>query len=234
MTLSIIIPAYNEGEIIGNLVSYLHRHSNGQAEIIVADGGSTDNTLKKAEEAGARALLSNGKGRAAQMNYGASVAGGDVFYFVHADCYPPTSFVSDIKQALDQGYQLGRYRTRFNSPGMLLKINAWVTRFDFFICMGGDQTLFIKRHLFEDCRGFNEDMLIMEEYEFCQRARMQGRYKIMNGAALISARKYQTNSWLQVLRANAKVVSLYKKGASQQQMVQTYRKMLSYRTNSFD
>jgi predicted phage tail protein len=77
-------------------------------------------------------------------------------------------------------------------------------------------------------------MLIMEEYEFCQRARLQGRYKIMNGAALISARKYQTNSWLQVLRANAKVVSLYKKGASQQQMVQTYRKMLSYRTNSFD
>jgi rSAM/selenodomain-associated transferase 2 len=234
MTLSIIIPTYNEAENIGKLVSFLHRHSNGRTEIIVSDGGSTDNTMEKATEAGAKAFVSAGKGRAAQMNYGTSVAGGDVFYFVHADCYPPAGFISDIEQALRQGYHLGRYRTCFDSPKTLLKINAWITRFDLFICMGGDQTLFIKRSLFEDCRGFKEDMLIMEEYEFCQSARQQGRYKIMNGAALVSARKYEDNSWWQVLRANAKVVRMYKKGASQQHMVQTYKQMLAYRKNSFD
>lgn len=233
MTLSIIIPTYNEAENIGKLVSFLRQHAAKEAEIIVSDGGSTDDTLGVAKAAGALAVLSPGKGRAAQMNYGAAQATGDVFYFLHADCYPPSRFAADIKKAIDAGYQLGRYRTRFNSPRKLLKVNAWFTRFDFFICMGGDQTLFIKRTLFDDCRGFKEDMLIMEEYEFCQRARTWGRYKIMNGEALISARKYQNNTWLQVLKANAKVVRLYKRGASQQELVHTYKEMLSYRKNSF-
>ncbi len=70
--------------------------------------------------------------------------------------------------------------------------------------MGGDQPLFIKRNFFNQLGGFKEDMMIMEEYEFCGRARAQGRHKIMNGQTLISARKYHKNSWLQVQLANAK------------------------------
>jgi GT2 family glycosyltransferase len=136
-------------------------------------------------------------------------------------------------KAVSEGYELGRYRTRFDSNKTILKVNAWFTRFDFFICMGGDQTLFIKRSLFNECKGFREEMKIMEEYEFCQRARQKGRYKIMAGSALISARKYDTNTWLQVQLANSKVVRMYKQGASQQEMVETYKRMLSYRKSSF-
>jgi GT2 family glycosyltransferase len=99
--------------------------------------------------------------------------------------------------------------------------------------MGGDQTLFIKRSLFERCGGFREEMMIMEEYEFCERAREKGRYKILDGYALISARKYETNSWLRVQLANAKVIRMYKKGASQQQMLSTYKQMLNYRKSAF-
>jgi GT2 family glycosyltransferase len=76
-------------------------------------------------------------------------------------------------------------------------------------------------------------MKIMEDYDFCERARKLGRYKIIPKAALISARKYETNSWLQVQLANARVVSMYKKGASQQEMLETYKRMLSYRKNAF-
>jgi GT2 family glycosyltransferase len=94
--------------------------------------------------------------------------------------------------------------------------------------MGGDQTLFVTRKIFQQVNGFNNDMLIMEEYEFCKRAREKGKYKIMNGAALVSARKYQHNSWLQVLKANHLVVNMYKKGVAQQVIVEHYNKMLRF------
>jgi hypothetical protein len=55
----------------------------------------------------------------------------------------------------------------------------------------------------------------------------------LKGEVLISARKYETNSWLQVQLANFKVVRMYKKGASQKDILNTYTKLLKYRKNSF-
>lgn len=65
------------------------------------------------------------------MNYGASIAIGDVLYFVHADTFPPQNFVPDILSAITNGYDLGRYTTKFISNKSLLRINEWLTRFDF-------------------------------------------------------------------------------------------------------
>jgi rSAM/selenodomain-associated transferase 2 len=233
MKISIIIPTYNEEGSIVALLNYLRQHLAGREyDLIVSDGGSEDSTVEKARAAGAMAQVSPQKGRAAQMNYGASLASGEVLYFIHADCFPPSSFFADIEKALEKGYDLGRYRTRFDSDRTILKVNAWFTRFDLFICMGGDQTLFIRRALFEKLGGFCSNMRIMEEYEFCQRARQQGRYVILPGAALISARKYEQNSWLRVQLANARVVRMYKRGASQDEMTAAYRSMLNYRHNA--
>lgn len=233
-TISIIIPTYNEAENIGKLVSYLKQHSTpAVVDIIVADGESNDETISSAQAAEAMAVVSKEKGRSAQMNFGASLAKGDVLYFLHADCFPPKSYATDIVAAVENGFDLGRYQTKFNTRKTILNINAWFTRFDLFVCMGGDQTLFIRRALFEALNGFRADMRIMEEFEFCQRARQQGRYKILPGKALVSDRKYDTNSWLTVQRANAKIIRMYKQGAPQQAMLDTYKQMLSYRKNAF-
>lgn len=228
MRLSIIIPTYNEVAIIGKLVGYLRKHSPA-AEIIVTDGGSSDNTLALAIQQGATALQSPQKGRAAQMNYGASMATGDVFYFVHADTLPPISFTKDIEVAIEQGYSLGRYQTRFDSNKFVLRLNAFFTRFNLFECYGGDQSLFMQRQLFEKIGGFDASLRIMEDYEIVTRANAVGKYKIMDGKVLVSARKYDTNSWWQVQKANYTIVKMYKQGASQNEMVERYRKMLDYR-----
>ncbi|MES2775853.1 MAG: TIGR04283 family arsenosugar biosynthesis glycosyltransferase [Bacteroidota bacterium] len=228
MQISIIIPVYNEAVHIGGLVHYLLAHASGVSlEIIVVDAASTDDTTAKAIAAGARVLKSPQKGRAAQMNYGASMSAGDILYFVHADTRPPVSFAADIIQAFQSGFHLGRYFTKFDSPKWILKINAWFTRLDWFICMGGDNTLFVSRQVFEQSGGFKSEMIIMEEYEFCDRLRKQGvAYKIMPRSALVSARKYDGRSWWQVQMANRKVVAMYKKGASQAEMAGTYKRML--------
>ncbi len=226
--ISIIIPTYNEAASIGKLIAYLHEHGGENVcEIIVSDGGSTDETVMQADQAGARAMVSPEKGRAAQMNYGVKISSGGIFYFVHADSFPPVNFAADIIAAVKSGFDFGRYRTRFDSSNFLLKINAWFTRFNWFICYGGDQTLFVTRELFERSGGFKNELLIMEEYEFCERLMKKARYKIFADAALISARKYEGRSWLRVQLANRKAVQLFKKAASQEEIQSTYKKMLN-------
>lgn len=227
--ISIIIPTYNEEAIIGELISYLKKHAGTMnVEIIVADGGSNDNTLEVAVQAGAKIITSN-TGRAIQMNTGASGAIGDILYFIHADTFPPKGFANDIENAIAEGYTFGRYRTKFNSNKPILKVNAFFTRFDWFVCYGGDQTLFMQRKLFDKINGYRTDMLIMEDYDIVRRAKAFGRYKIFNRPALVSARKYEHNSWLKVQLANKKVVDMYKKGATQLEMVSTYKQLLNYR-----
>ncbi len=228
--ISIIIPTYNEEENIEKLVSYLKTgQDKNLVEIIVSDGGSTDQTVAIAKQAGANAMISPKKGRAAQMNYGASLAKGEILYFIHADNFPPPTFFDDIHKAIGEGYDLGRYRTRFNSNRIALKFNAFFTRFDLFMCYGGDQTLFVKRDFFMLIGGFNDSMLIMEDYEIITRARQTGRYKIIQKPTLVSARKYDSNSWFTVQWANYTIIKMYKKGATQSQMAAKYKSMLQYR-----
>jgi rSAM/selenodomain-associated transferase 2 len=228
--ISVIIPTYNEQDNIAKLVLFL-RENGGQIlkEIIVSDGGSTDKTLVIATQNGARTVLSSGKGRAAQMNYGASMASGDILYFVHADTFPPALFCSDIEKAMRDGFTIGRYQTKFDSKKFVLKLNAFFTRFDLFMCYGGDQTLFVEKKLFESIGGFDSSMRIMEDYEIIERAKKRSNYKILPGKTLISARKYETNSWWRVQRANYIIVQMYKKGADQEAMVKIYKELLKYR-----
>ncbi len=229
MNISIIIPTYNEEQYIKALIDFLQKYANNKvAEIIVCDGGSKDRTLEIAVSTGIKEVICPVKCRASQMNYVALLAKGDILYFVHADTFPPQNFAPDILRAVKNGYDLGRYKTKFISNRAILRINEWLTRFDFFICMGGDQTLFIRKTFFAQLGGFREDMQLMEEYEFCARARKLGRYTVMNGAALISARKYEKNSWLEVQKANFKVVQLYRNGAPQELLIETYKRMLNW------
>ncbi len=228
--ITIIIPTHEEEKNIAVLVQYLKKNGGDRLqEIIVVDGGSTDGTVAMAEQAGARVVISPEKGRSPQMNYGASVAMGEILYFVHADTCPPPGFVSDIEKSVREGFLAGRYQTKFDSNKWVLKLNAFFTRFDLFMCYGGDQTLFVEKALFNKIGGFNPSMRIMEDYEIIERVKKGTKYKILAGKVLVSARKYDTNSWLRVQKANFTIVQMYKNGASQDTMVKKYRELLHYR-----
>ncbi len=226
-SISIIIPTLNESENLPRLLDFIEAYRDERlTEIIVADAMSQDNTLDLAQAYPTIALAYKSKGRSCQMNQGAKIAKGEVLYFIHADTLPSVNFLDDICDALDEGYDLGSYRSSFTSNDTRMEVNAFFTRFDLPWCRGGDQTLFVTRALFDRVGGFDENYKIMEDFEFLDRTRKVGRFKIMPDSALISARKYEENSYFQINVANLVVFIMFRLGASQQKMIDTYNRLL--------
>lgn len=226
MTLSVIIPTYNEAGNIARLVAELRRYA-PQAQVLVVDAHSPDGTADAARHAGATVLPAPQPGRAAQMNHGAAHATGELLYFVHADVRLHPDFVATITQAVADGYAAGCFRFRFDSRHPLLRINSYGTRFKGIMSRGGDQTLFITRALFGQLGGFDERFVIMEDFEIIQRIRQVARFFIAPHAVTVSARKYETNSWLRVQLANLTAFSLFFLKASPVRIARTYKAMLN-------
>lgn len=163
--ISIIIPAYNEEAHIKATIQQLCEYDtlNLIKEIIIADGGSTDNTMSIAKTEGVKVVVSPKKGRAAQMNYGALFASENIFYFLHADTIPPQNFSSHIIQAIDKGFHAGCYMLSFDCNHWFLKANCWFTRFDVDTIRFGDQSLFVTKEKFKQAGGFCEKHIVLED-----------------------------------------------------------------------
>ena len=229
MQISVIIPTYNEETVISSLIKYLLAEpSDDLREVLVIDGGSTDQTVALARKAGAQVHTCPQKGRAQQMNLGATLALGNVFYFVHADTRPPSDYVTDIEQSLRVGYSIGSYRSRFCSAHPMLKLNSYFSRFDRFTCRGGDQTLFVTRSLFNEVGGYDDYYVVMEDFDFIRRARRRARFQVMPRDAYVSARKYEDNSYGRVTLANFIVFTMFRLGFSPQTLLSTYKRMVRY------
>jgi rSAM/selenodomain-associated transferase 2 len=229
MQLSVIIPTLKEEQNITELLPLLQVSLKGyDYEIIVADYSSSDQTAQRAAELGAIVLPCRKKCRAQQMNEGAVIAKGKILYFIHADSRPPIGFLNDIFQALDEGFDLGCFRFSFDSSSWLLKINSYFTRFDWEMCRGGDQTLFVKRTDFNTLGGYDARLRIMEEYDFMRKARRELKFKIIPKDVVVSARKYEENSYFRVNLANLVVFVFYNWGASQERLMKLYKKLLKH------
>ncbi len=229
MFLSIVIPTLNEADNLRRLLPYLRAHA-GEVplEIIVVDAVSTDETAAVAQAAEAAVVCCAQRNRAAQMNMGARAARGNVLYFVHADTLPPASFAADIADEIAAGSVMGCYRYRFDSTSLFLRVNAYFTRFHWLWCQGGDKTFFIRRDVFEALGSYDERFVVMEEYDFLRRAMKQYPLRILPKDALVSARKYDHNSWLRVQLANAAAFTLFRMGVAPERIKRFYYKALRH------
>lgn len=227
MKLSVIIPTLNEAENISKCIRRL-RAKTESLEIIVVDGGSIDETVALAKAEGVIVFKVEKKCRAYQMNYGAKKATSNMLYFVHGDALPPISFAYEIERAWLEGFLIGRFRFRFDSKKLMLRINSWFTRFDKLWVSGGDETLFIAKELFEKLGGYDEAFSIMEEYDLVLRARKSAAYKVIQKDVLVSARKYDRNSWIRVQWANLKAFRMFKNGAPPSAIRKAYFSMIEH------
>lgn len=225
--ISIIIPTYNEAEQIANTIASVNENAgSNNYEIIIVDGGSSDETAFVSKNKGAFVFISDKKGRGAQMNFGAAKANGDVLYFLHADSIPPKNFIKCITDAIEQNYISGCFRLQFDYEHWFLKANAWFTRFDVNAVRFGDQSLFVLKKVFDKCGGFCEDLYMMEDQEIIHRIKKYGKFIVMKDAVVTSARKYIDNGIYRMQVIFFRIWFLYYMGYSHEYLLKLYKQLI--------
>lgn len=186
-TVSVVIPTLNEAE---HLPLTLKQVAAGEpTEIIVADGGSHDDTLRIAESHGAT-LVSSPPNRAHQMNAGAAAARSDTLLFLHADTLLPANYCDAVHTALRSPDIVGgafRFQIGDSFPGRWLVESTTNLRSRLWRMPDGDQALFVRRWAFDELGSFPE-LPIMEDYTFVSRLR---RHTLLKAAAVTSGRRWQ-------------------------------------------
>ncbi len=228
--ISIIIPVYNEADVIeANLKQIQKRISSYSLvnEIFVIDGGSADETLVKAESVEGVQVFKSSKGRPKQMNFGAKQANGDILYFLHIDSFPPENFDELIINSVKNGHKAGCFQMKFRSKHPWLKFISWLTQFKARSCRGGDQSLFVTKSLYEKIGGYNEDFLIYEDHEILKPIYEQTNFDVIPHWISTSARRFEEKG---ILKLQLLFWGIYFKkwsGASSEELYRFYEKHIN-------
>lgn len=220
---SVIIPVLNEATHLPNLLHPLQQIPN--VEVLLVDGGSTDNTVAIAQAHGIP-VLSSPPGRAQQMNRGAKAASGSILLFLHADTRLPPNFPTWIRHTLDQpGVVAGAFELAIAASGWGYRWVEWGVRWRSRLCQlpYGDQAIFLHASTFEKLGGFPE-MPIMEDFVLVQRLKRQGTVAIAPAPAQTSPRRWQALGLWQTTLINQIVLMGYYLGVSPTRLAHWYRR----------
>ncbi|WP_444886919.1 TIGR04283 family arsenosugar biosynthesis glycosyltransferase [Microbulbifer sp. JMSA008] len=192
MQYSVIVPLLNEREQLPNLVAQLRELvAYSSCEIILVDGGSSDGSAEIAAAAGLRVIQSQ-RGRALQMNAGASVACGSWLLFLHADTRLPQGALSAIASASVRGAQWGRFNIRISGDSLWFPLIStmvnWRSRLSGIAT--GDQVIFIRRSLFNEVGGYARQPL-MEDIELSRQLLKIARPHCLRQRVTTSGRRWQ-------------------------------------------
>lgn len=226
MAITVIIPTLNEEQALPQTLARLT--SSGQLDIVIVDGGSTDQTIPIAEtfctNVPTARLVTAPAGRARQMNEGAKASRGDVLLFLHADTLLPANVQAVITSALaDPAVVAGRFDVRFDSSSswgrMISTLMNWRSRLSGIAT--GDQAIFVRRHIFEQLSGFAE-IPLMEDIEFSRRLKRVGLIAALSEHVMTSFRRWEQHGPLRTILLMWTLRFLYWVGISPSRLSRWY------------
>jgi len=193
--ISLIIPVFNEAEIVETALTKIP--FNPDVEIIIVDGQSNDQTVALCQKLKLKfklkIVISPLKGRANQMNFGASLAIGEIFCFLHLDSQLPLNYIPLIEELLSRPESIaGAFSLAIDAPQISFRLLEIFVNLRSRFCSlpYGDQGLFLRATVFRSMGGFAK-LPIMEDYEFVQRLKKRGKIQIASIAVLTSSRRWQ-------------------------------------------
>ena len=225
--ISIIIPVLNEAKNIEDTLVLIKDHvESSDLEIIVVDGGSTDNTVSIAQELDVMVIASLLQGRANQMNVGAAVATGNILLFLHADTKLPQNYDQLIKNTLSQpNVSAGAFELAIDSQQKSLRlVEALVKMRSHLLALPyGDQALFMKRATFNNVGGF-PNLAIMEDFALVKQLKRHGKIAIAPAAVTTSSRRWDKLGVWRTTLINQLMIIGYYLGISPNKLRELYLK----------
>lgn len=223
-TISVVIPTLNEAEALPETVRHLKANAE-ITEIIVVDGGSSDDTANMARKLAAKVIESRAS-RGHQLRVGAEAATGDVIMFVHADTWlPPHAARAALDCLRAPRVVAGGFWKKFrNTPLLLLgsrpkcAVRLYVGR-----RIAGDQCLFLRREILRQIGGV-PDVALMEEFELCRRLRRIGGLALARATVSTSARRFRKLGVLRTYWRMWWVTTLWRLGVSPTKLRAIYEK----------
>ena len=184
---SVIVPLLNEEAATQPLLRHLVAlHAE---QVVIVDGGSSDNTRRIMLDAGYQ-VIDSPAGRAGQMNAGAKYATQEILLFLHADTELPQNYKSELAKA----NVWGRFDVRFDSASKSMAMIAFFINLRSRISgvATGDQAIFVDRDVFASIGGY-PDFPLMEDVALCKRLRQLHRPFSSRARATTSARRWEQN-----------------------------------------
>lgn len=193
-------------------------------QVIVSDGGSSDDTIAIAEAAGCD-VLKGEAGRARQMRAGARAAKGNWFLFLHADTMLSEGWIAETERFISSPQahmRAAAFKLAFDddSPAARRVVYWARQRARWFKLPYGDQGLLISRFFYEGSGGFS-DLPLMEDVEFVRRLG-PGRITLLETEAVTSAEKYRRDGYGKRAWRNFMLTARYLMGADPVELAKAY------------
>jgi rSAM/selenodomain-associated transferase 2 len=217
---SVIIPTLNEEKYLPTVLQNLI-NIDAEIEIIIADGGSADSTVKIAEKFDVKVCKSE-KGKGIQLNNGAGFAKGAVLIFLHADTFLPANAFNLINEyLLVRKVDIAAFKMKFDKEGLIMDIYSWFTKFDSIFTTFGDQAIVIQRDFFIELNGF-PNLTIFEDVELCRKARSKTKIYKLPAFVTTSARRFETIGIIKNQLLNALYILQYLVGIDPDKIYKKY------------
>ncbi len=224
LRLSIVVPVLDEAPRIVALLQALAPLRAAGAQVIVADGGSSDGSAELAA-AWADAVISAPRGRALQMNAGAARASAPVLLFLHADTRLPAAAMAAIDAALAGGRAVwGRFDVRIAGRSRWLPVVAAFmnARSRLSGIATGDQAIFVTRQAWQAVGGFPVQPL-MEDIELSRRLKALSSPACLRDKVLTSGRRWDQRGTWRTMLLMWRLRWLYWRGTPAETLARMYR-----------
>lgn len=221
---SVVVPVLNEQDSIRDMLLQPALQDT-EVELIVVDGGSTDETLSEISRLSSADIkvLSSDPGRAIQMNLGAQEASGDIILFLHADTYLPQSFIDHLSLFTSKDEVWGRFDVALDSGRLPFKVISWFMNWRSRLTgiATGDQAIFVQASVFRNLGGFKCQPL-MEDIELSGRLKKVSRPYCIKNKVLTSSRKWQKEGVIRTVLLMWKLRLAYYCGETPDKLVKKY------------